>query len=83
VRANRQLATALRSQGLTDQADRFAYRAQALQGEALGRQAKLGAYVGSALLNGLSGYGYKPGRSLMLYLAMLISPHKPGRAFHR
>jgi hypothetical protein len=36
------------------------------------RQAKLGAYAGSALLDGLSGYGYKPGRSLTLYLAMLV-----------
>jgi hypothetical protein len=38
VRANRQLATALRDQGLNEDADRFGYRAQVLQRRVLRRQ---------------------------------------------
>ena len=87
VRANRQLAVELRSQGLNEDADRFAYRAQVLQrlvlrGQALwvpggfrnhlGQRAlKLGSYVFSLFLDGLAGYGYKPGRSLIAYLSVL------------
>jgi len=88
VRANRQLAVALREQGLNEEADRFAYRAQLAQREVLRRQAlrhgepgpvsagrraqRLGAYVFSSFLDLLAGYGYKPGRSLAAYLGSLI-----------
>ncbi|HKB47391.1 MAG TPA: pentapeptide repeat-containing protein, partial [Ktedonobacterales bacterium] len=89
VRANRQLVVALRDQGLSEEADRFAYRAQRLQREVLRRQAlrregealptfgqraqKLGAYAFSHFLDVLAGYGYKPGRSLLAYLLVLGS----------
>src|SRR5262249_54184656 len=39
VRANRQLTVALRDQGLNEEADRFAYRAQKLQRDVLRHQA--------------------------------------------
>src|SRR5262249_58099400 len=52
LRATQQLALALRSQGLSDQADRFAYRAQGLQREVVRRQGKLGSYLFSVLLAG-------------------------------
>jgi len=72
VRANRQLAVALRSQGLDEEAARFAYRAQLLQRIVLRRQGKFAAYLFSLLLDLLAGYGYRPGRSLMAYLVVIF-----------
>jgi uncharacterized protein YjbI with pentapeptide repeats len=72
VRANRQLAVVLRAQGLNEDADRFAYNAQVLQRQVLFRQGRFGSFLGSALLDGLAGYGYKPARSILLYLAMIV-----------
>ena len=89
VRASRQLAVALREQGLNEQADLFAYRAQVLQREVLRREARRkplpgeqhawrkralrgGQYVFSLFLDGLAGYGYRPGRSLAAYIASLV-----------
>ena len=89
VRASRQLAVALRDQGLNEQADLFAYRAQVLQRsvlwhEALRRPAtgerhawrkralRGGQYVFSLFLDGLAGYGYRPGRSLVAYIVSLV-----------
>lgn len=91
VRASRQLAVALRDQGLNEQADLFAYRAHVLQRGVLRREAlrrppagarlvrrelstrllRLGQYVFSLFLDGLAGYGYRPGRSLAAYLVSL------------
>ncbi len=68
VRANRQLATALRQQGLNEDADRFAYKAQKLQRQVLRRQQRYGAAFGSWLLDVIAGYGYKPMRTLAVYL---------------
>jgi uncharacterized protein YjbI with pentapeptide repeats len=72
VRANRQLAVALRSQGLNEDADKFAYRAQLLQQTVLWRQRKLGAYMFSRFIDGLAGYGYKPVRSLIAYVVLVL-----------
>ena len=44
VRANRQLATVLRNQGLNEDPDRFAYRAQNLQRQVLRRQHNMSGY---------------------------------------
>jgi uncharacterized protein YjbI with pentapeptide repeats len=71
VRANRQLAVALRAQGLSEAADRFAYRAQVLQRQVLRRQRRWGAAVGSWLLDALSGYGYQPVRSILAYVLII------------
>ncbi len=72
VRANRQLATALRSQGLNEDADNFAYEAQRLQREVLRRQRRYGAFLWSSLLDLISGYGYKPLRSVGTYLFIIL-----------
>ncbi len=87
VRAYRQLAIHLTSQGLNVEADRLAYRAQLMQRAVLRRQAflrqkdqrvglyqrirKLAAYLGSGLLDLTAGYGYRPGRSIVMYVATI------------
>jgi hypothetical protein len=74
VRGYRQLATITRSQGLAEEADRFAYRAQVLQRDVLRRQGigRWPAYVGSTLLDVLAGYGFRPGRSILVYLTVIV-----------
>jgi uncharacterized protein YjbI with pentapeptide repeats len=72
VRANRQLAIALQSQGLNEDAARFAYRAQRLQRVVLRRQRKFGSYLFSLFLDLLAGYGYLPGRSVFWYLVIIV-----------
>ena len=84
VRANRQLAVALRDQGLNEEADYFAYRAQRLRRIVWRRQAllpqqkfwqrirRLGSYLLSIFLDLLSGYGYKPSRSIIAYLFVIF-----------
>ncbi len=49
VRANRVLAVALQAQGLSEDAARFAYRAQLLQRRVLLRQVRLPQYLGSSM----------------------------------
>ncbi len=71
VRANRQLAVALRDQGLNEEADRFAYRAQLLQRKVLWRQRKFGRWLFSMLLALLSGYGYRIWRILAAYVVVV------------
>ncbi len=73
VVAYRQVATVLHSQGLNEPADRFAYRAQFLQREVLRRQRKWGRAFGSWLLDAVSGYGYKPMRSIIAYVLVICA----------
>jgi hypothetical protein len=73
VRANRQLAVALRSQGLDEEAARFAYRAQLLQRIVLRLQGKFASYLFSLLLDLLAGYGYRPGRSALAYVVVICT----------
>lgn len=73
VRAYRQLAVALRDQGLNEVADRFSYRAQLLQRNVQLRQGNYLTALGSWLLWLIAGYGYKPGRSILIYLCMIAS----------
>jgi uncharacterized protein YjbI with pentapeptide repeats len=72
VRANRQLAVVLRAQGMNEEADLFAYRAQICQRQLLRRQGKWLAYLGSGFLDLLAGYGYKPLRTLFVYLIVIF-----------
>jgi hypothetical protein len=65
TRANRQLATVLRSQGLSDDADTVAYRAQLLQRTVLRLRGRRAASAFSWLLDLISGYGYEPVRSVI------------------
>jgi uncharacterized protein YjbI with pentapeptide repeats len=73
VRANRQLAIVLRSQGLNEEGARFAYRAQLMQRKAFWYQRKFGQYFFSLFLDLLSGYGYKPIRSFIAYLIVIAA----------
>jgi uncharacterized protein YjbI with pentapeptide repeats len=68
ARANQQLSIALRSQGIVEAASRFAYRAQILQRMVLLRQFHFARWFGSLFLDLISGYGYRPGRTLLCYL---------------
>lgn len=84
VRANRQLGIVLQAQGLNRDALRFTYRAQVLEKHALGiemilhgmtlrqRIQTLGLWLFSWFLYLLAGYGYKPLRSLLAYLFVII-----------
>jgi uncharacterized protein YjbI with pentapeptide repeats len=73
VRAYRQLSIALRSQGVNEDADRFAYRAQVLQRLVLRRQRQFLRAFGSWLLDLVAGYGYKPLRSVLTYVAVVLA----------
>ena len=87
VRAYRQLAAALREQGMHEMTVRFAYRAHVLQRRVLWRQmlqlrrrgrivrwrlaATMARYLCSWLLDLFAGYGYKPMRSLVAYALVI------------
>jgi hypothetical protein len=71
-RANQQLALALRAQGISEWADQFAYRAQVLQRQVLRGQGKLLRFAGVLLLDLISGYGYRPLRSVITYLLVIL-----------
>ena len=72
-RTNRQLALQLQSQGLAEEAMLFNYRAQKFQRLAWRKQRKYGKYLFSAALNLSCGYGYRPLRSLVLYMIVVGS----------
>src|SRR5216683_2884691 len=55
-----------------EEAARFAYRAQRLQRIVLRRQRKVVAYLFSGVLDLLAGYGYRPGRSVIAYLVIIV-----------
>ncbi|MGZ6356164.1 MAG: pentapeptide repeat-containing protein [Ktedonobacteraceae bacterium] len=72
VQAYRQLSVVLQTQGLNEDASRFAYRAQKLQRIVLRRQKSFGQYLFSLFLDGIAGYGYKPQRCLYVYFLAII-----------
>jgi uncharacterized protein YjbI with pentapeptide repeats len=72
VRAYRQLAMVLRGQGLNEYADQFAYRAQLCQRHVQRLQRHFGRAIGSWLLDAISGYGYKPMRSFITYVLVIL-----------
>ena len=71
VRANRQLAVTLRSQGLNEDADRFAYRAQVCQRTVLRRTGQGGAWLLQSLLAVVAGYGYRLWRIFAAYVLIV------------
>jgi hypothetical protein len=71
TRANRQLAVVLQNQGLNEEADQFAYRAQLLQRKVYWHQHEFGRWLFSMLLALLSGYGYRIWRILAAYVVMV------------
>jgi uncharacterized protein YjbI with pentapeptide repeats len=72
LRANRQLATVLRGQGLNEDADRFAYRALVVQRRLLLRQLHPLRWLGSLVLDLIAGYGYRPLRSFLAYAGVIL-----------
>jgi uncharacterized protein YjbI with pentapeptide repeats len=72
VRAYRQLVAQLRAQGLSEVADRFALRAQIRQRAVLLRTFRLPQYLFSWFLAILAGYGFRPGRTIFWYLAIVL-----------
>lgn len=74
VRANRQLSVTLRAQGMNEVAARFTYRAQLCQRKLLRLQGRRNylSYLSSLLLDLVSGYGYKPWRSFVTYLLVIL-----------
>jgi hypothetical protein len=73
VRANRQLSVALCGQGLNEHADRFAYHAQLMQHIVLRRKHHYLRWLGSLLLGLISGYGYRPLRSVATYVLVILA----------
>jgi uncharacterized protein YjbI with pentapeptide repeats len=76
VRANRQVATVLRAQGMNEIADQFAYRAHRCQRRLyrlrLRGPRSWGRYVSSCFLNVLAGYGYRPLKAIGVYGAVVL-----------
>ena len=73
ARANQQLARALRGQGLGDEADHFAYRAQIARRGVLRRRRAWLRWLAAGWLGLVAGYGYRFGRALALYLAVIAA----------
>jgi hypothetical protein len=88
VRAYRQLASAMREQGLNEEASYFAYRGEVLQRKVLWKQMlqlrrqgrkglpqlvqKMVSYLLTWPLDLFAGYGYKPMRALIIYLLTIV-----------
>jgi uncharacterized protein YjbI with pentapeptide repeats len=73
VRANRQLATALRDQGMNEEADQFAYRALVMQRHVLRQQGRWLRWAGALFLDRIAGHGYRPSRSIITYVAVVLA----------
>lgn len=73
VRANQQLGLALQAQGISDDAGRFFYRARVLDRKllALSGTRHAPSYLISLLLDILTGYGYRMGRMVIAYIALI------------
>jgi pentapeptide repeat protein len=72
TRAYRQLAVELRNQGIGEEAGRFAYKAQLLQRIVYRRQKNWPKFASSLFFDQLAGYGYKPARSLIIYVIIIL-----------
>lgn len=72
VRANRQVATALRAQGLHEEANIFAYTTQVLQRDLYWHAKMWPDWFFSSFLQKLAGYGYKWQITLIWYLGLLL-----------
>lgn len=72
ARANRQLSIALQSQGLNEEAARFAYRALCLLRKISWKRRKYGQYFFSLFLYLLAGYGYRLVNSFLAYVMVIV-----------
>ncbi len=57
---------------MNEEADHFAYRAQLLQRVVWRRRRRILKYAGSWFLWLLAGYGYRPLRSVLLYVVLIL-----------
>jgi hypothetical protein len=73
VRAYQQLAVALQGQGMGDVAGRFTYRSQVLQRRVLWQRRQYGKWLFSAILDLLSGYGYRLSRIFIAYVLIVLA----------
>lgn len=71
IRAYRQLATTLQAQGLREDAARFRYRGCIWQRRLRLRRLQPLRYLGSWLLAICAGYGFRPGRAVLWYTAIV------------
>jgi hypothetical protein len=67
------LAVTLRSQGMNEDADNYAYRAQILQTELLRLQGRWGPWLFLGLLWLISGFGYKLWRIMVAYGVVVLA----------
>ncbi len=70
ARAYRRLAVALQDNGMSEEAAKYAYRAQLMQRQVFRYSgwSALGKWLFSWFLWLIAGYGYRPGRSVVIYL---------------
>jgi uncharacterized protein YjbI with pentapeptide repeats len=73
VRANRQLSVALLTQGASEESARFAYRANRLERNVHRYNHKYGRYVFNFTLDILAGFGFRPVRTLVIYLTTIVA----------
>ena len=73
ARAYRQVAAAMRNQGMSVEADHLAYRGHLMQRKVFRYQRKWLRAAASWFLNLIAGYGYKPERSLVAYVGVIIA----------
>jgi len=73
VRAYRQLALILESQGLNEISYFFAYRAQRCERLIQREESRWGNYILSLLLDGVAGYGFRIRRVLFAYFGILAA----------
>lgn len=71
VRSNRLLAAILASQGLSEIADHYAYRAQVAQRRMYKQEGQAGRWIFSLFLALIAGYGYRPIRAVFCYFAVI------------
>ncbi len=72
ARANRQLSAAMQNQGMNEQAGEFAYHAQLMQRTIYRQEGNWGRYLFSWFLWLVAGYGYRPLRSFLAYLVIIM-----------
>lgn len=73
ARAYRQLAVALRGQGMNEFADGYTYRAQVMQREVFRWRKRWGSFAFSWFLCLVSGYGYRLWRIVATYAAIVLT----------
>jgi hypothetical protein len=71
ARAYQQLTNVMRDQGMSAEADRFAYRWNVCQRQLYRAQGGRHRWFGSWLLNLVSGYGYRPLRTVVTYMLVV------------